>query len=98
MADATSRPPSQLSWLPLSSSDLTPLASLSVCYINLNDGCNFHQERKQESYLRAWAHPAPAHCQRWTPDVPTDDIHADRLGIAIAGGRALKREKPVDTK
>ena len=83
MTDVAINNTPQMNWLPVSSSDLTPLAALSVCYINLDDGCNFHQDRKQEAYLRAWANTAPPHCRTGGPAKQDEEIHADRLGIEI---------------
>lgn len=71
------------SWLPVSSSDLTPLAALSVCNTNIHAGCDFHGDRKREEYLRAWSHPAPAHCRGGIPGAVDVPIHADRFGIEV---------------
>ena len=82
-APAATHDTSNLSWLPVSSSDLTPLASLSICNTNVHTGCDFHNLRKQEEYLKAWANPAPARCRREEVTKPETVIHGDRLGIEV---------------
>ena len=83
----TSREAANLSWLPTSSSDLTPLAALSICSTNIHAGCDFHNTRKQEEYLRAWNRPAPKHCQGRPTEAAAVPIGADvlggRLGIEV---------------
>lgn len=72
-------------WLPLATDDPhTPLAARSVCYINIDDGCDFHTKQKERAYLAAWKSPAPEHCQpRWYKPPVAPPIHADRLGLEV---------------
>ena len=73
------------SWLPLAYNDPhTPLAARSICYVNVDENCDFHLKQKKQAYLEAWKSPAPEHCQpRWKRDPPGVPIHADRLGMVI---------------
>lgn len=82
-----------LTWLPTSRSDnMTALASLQTCSINLTQGCDAVAEQISADYLRAWANPAPAHCQRarlWGVEggnaVPSTTVYSDRLWLPRAG-------------
>lgn len=71
--------------LPLSSRDVTPLAALQVCSINLDAACGFWEKQKRRDYLASWMNPGPERC-RSVVDAPpkvVEPLHADRLGIDI---------------
>jgi hypothetical protein len=79
--------------LPMYSGDPTSaIASLSVCYVNTDGECNFHEKRKSEIYNRAWRTAAPA----WCPSPENDDepaptvplLHGDRVGVSAGVCRA----------
>lgn len=80
------RPPnasSADSWLPRYSGDLSALASLSVCHVNTDAGCDFHAKQKSAEYRRAWGAPGPVYCRPPSADADAPVvIHADRLGLA----------------
>lgn len=70
-----------LNWLPTYSRDLSVLASLQTCSLNLNRNCDIVAELKRKEYTTAWRHPAPVHCRSSAADRdPT--IYSDRLGLA----------------
>jgi hypothetical protein len=59
---------------------LTPIAALSVCYVNLNGSCDLHTEQLVRDYIADWRHPAPAHC-RTGPPPKSEVIQYNRLGL-----------------
>jgi hypothetical protein len=80
--------------LPMYSGDPTSaIASLSVCYVNTDGECNFHEKRKSEIYNRAWRTAAPAWCRsppanddEPVPTVPL--LYGDRVGVSASVCRA----------
>ena len=80
----------ELSWLPRTT-DFTPLAALSTCYMNTDAGCDILLLQKQEIYHNAWRYPAPDHCKptrrRGEQEAQDPVIHSDRIGVVTS--RAL---------
>jgi hypothetical protein len=74
---------SNLTWMPMAREQTVPLASLTVCNVNVHKGCNFHIEKKFEAYRDSWQNPAPLHCQRGRKKRKEPVIHSDRLGMTF---------------
>lgn len=76
---------SNLTWMPMARDQTVPLAALSVCYVNVNRGCDFHVEKKFDVYNNDWRNPAPKHCRSSKKTKRSVDgvIHADRLGFTF---------------
>lgn len=74
-------------WLPMFTGDhISPLASLSSCYLNLEHGCDLHREERSREYLEHWRIPAPTWCQgaRWDRPTAPRPVRLDRLGIPLS--------------
>ena len=86
-ADASQNPETivktNITWMPMAREHTVPLAALSVCHPNIERGCDFHKERKWESYYDAWKSPGPSHCQRARKQEPDPIVHSDRLGASF---------------
>ena len=74
---------SNLTWMPMAREQIVPLASLAICHVHVHQGCNFHIEKKFESYMESWRNPAPKHCQVGRQPPKQAVMHADRLGMTF---------------